>query len=289
MRLNQRFPNKKSHLMSHKRHILPGFRTSVGGSILWLLLIVLLPLAALFGKTASGGWPHFWESVTDPQVVASYRVSFGISLIASLVNGVFGFLAAWIFARYEFPGKRLMEAATDLPFALPTAVAGIALCALYSESGWVGKLLVPFHIRIAFTPIGILIAMTFIGFPFVVRAVQPVIRELSADVEEAAACLGANRFQTLRYVVLPPLIPALLTGIIMAYGRAVGEYGSIVFISGNIPFKTEITPLLILSKLEQYDYTGAAALGFTMLVASLVIVLIGNALQSWGNRYRKSV
>jgi len=275
--------------MSQKRHILPGFRTSVGGSILWLTLIVLLPLAALIGKTASGGWPHFWETVTDPQVVASYRVSFGISLIAALINGFFGFLAAWIFARYDFPGRRLLEAATDLPFALPTAVAGIALCALYSESGWIGKLLSPLHIQVAFTPIGVLIAMTFIGFPFVVRAVQPVISELSADVEEAAACLGASRLQTLRRVVLPPLLPALCTGIIMAYGRAVGEYGSIIFISGNIPYKTEITPLMIVSKLEQYDYTGAAAIGFTMLAASLIIVLIGNALQSWGNRFRKSV
>ena len=275
--------------MSKKHHILPGFGTSIGGSVAWLSLIVLLPLAALIGKTASGGWEHFWETVTDPQVVASYRVSFGISLIAALINGLFGFLAAWIFARYEFPGRRLMEAATDLPFALPTAVAGIALCALYSQNEWIGKLLAPFGIRIAFTPVGVLIAMTFIGFPFVVRAVQPVISELSADVEEAAACLGASRWQTLRRVVLPPLLPALLTGVIMAYGRAVGEYGSIIFISGNIPYRTEITPLMIVSKLEQYDYTGAAAIGFVMLAASLVIVVIGNALQAWGNRVRKSV
>ena len=275
--------------MSKKRHILPGFGTSVGWSIAWLSIIVLLPLAALIGKTASGGWEHFWETVTDPEVVATYRVSFGISLIAALINGVFGFLAAWIFARYEFPGRRLMEAATDLPFALPTAVAGIALCALYSQNEWIGKLLTPFGIKIAFTPIGVLIAMTFIGFPFVVRAVQPVISELSADVEEAAACLGASRWQTLRRVVLPPLLPALLTGVIMAYGRAVGEYGSIIFISGNIPYKTEITPLMIVSKLEQYDYTGAAAIGFVMLAASLVIVVIGNALQAWGNRFRKSI
>ena len=273
--------------MSKKRHILPGFGTSVSWSIVWLSLIVLFPLAALIGKTASGGWMHFWETISDPQVMASYRVSFGISLVAALINGLFGFLAAWIFARYDFPGRRLMEAATDLPFALPTAVAGIALCALYSQNEWIGKLFAPLGIKIAFTPIGVLIAMTFIGFPFVVRAVQPVISELSADVEEAAACLGANRWQTIRHVVLPPLFPALLTGVIMAYGRAVGEYGSIIFIAGNIPFKTEITPLMIVSKLEQYDYTGAAAIGFTMLVASLVIVLIGNKLQSWGNRFRK--
>jgi sulfate transport system permease protein len=275
--------------MSKKRHILPGFRTSLGWSLLWLILIVLLPLAALIAKTASGGWSHFWDTISDPEVVASYRVSFGISFVAALINGFFGFLAAWIFARYEFPGRRLMEAATDLPFALPTAVAGIALCALYSQNEWLGKLLAPLGISIAFTPLGVLIAMTFIGFPFVVRAVQPIIQELSADVEEAAACLGASRWQTLRRVVFPPLLPSLLAGVIMAYGRAVGEYGSIVFISGNIPFKTEITPLMIISKLEQNDYTGAAALGFTMLAASLVIVLIGNQLQSWSNRFRKAL
>jgi len=273
--------------MNTNRHILPGFHLSLGWTVTWLSLIVLVPLTALIGKTLSGGWHHFWETVTDPQVVATYRISFGLSLIAALINGFFGFLAAWIFARYEFPGRKLLEAATDLPFALPTAVAGIALTALYSPNEWIGKILAPLGIHIAFTPLGVLIAMTFIGFPFVVRAVQPVITELSADVEEAAACLGATRWQTIRHVVLPPLFPTLLTGVIMAYGRAVGEYGSIVFISGNIPFKTEITPLMIVSKLEQYDYTGAASIGFTMLLASLVIVLIGNQLQSWGNRFRK--
>ena len=275
--------------MSRKRHILPGFNLSLGWSATWLSLIVLLPFAALIGKTFSGGWSHYWTTVTDPQVMASYRVSFGISMIAALINGFFGLLAAWIFARYDFPGRRLMEAATDLPFALPTAVAGIALCALYSPNEWLGKLFAPLGIKIAFTPLGVLIAMIFIGFPFVVRAVQPVISELSADVEEAAACLGASRWQTLRHVVFPPLLPSLLTGIIMAYGRAVGEYGSIIFISGNIPFKTEITPLMIVSKLDQYDYTGAAAIGFTMLAASLVIVIIGNSLQSWSNRFRNRV
>ena len=275
--------------MSRKRHILPGFNLSLGWSVTWLSLIVLLPFVALIGKTFSGGWSHYWETVSDPQVLASYRVSFGISMIAALINGFFGLLAAWIFARYDFPGRRLMEAATDLPFALPTAVAGIALCALYSPNEWLGKLFAPLGIKIAFTPLGVLIAMIFIGFPFVVRAVQPVISELSADVEEAAACLGASRWQTLRNVVFPPLLPSLLTGIIMAYGRAVGEYGSIIFISGNIPFKTEITPLMIVSKLDQYDYTGAAAIGFTMLAASLVIVIIGNSLQSWSNRFRNRV
>ncbi len=273
--------------MTKNKHVMPGFRTSVGWSVTWVSLLVLLPLAALVGKTASGGWEHFWETITDPEVVATYRVTFGISFIAALINGVFGFLAAWIFARYDFPGRRLLEAATDLPFALPTAVAGIALTALYSPSEWIGQYLEPLGIKVAFAPAGVLIAMIFIGFPFVVRAVQPVIEDLSADVEEAAACLGANRWQTIRFVILPPLLPALFTGIIMSYGRAVGEYGSIVFISGNIPFQTEITPLMIFQKLEQYDYTGAAALGFTMLLASLVIVLIGNRLQSWGNRFRK--
>ena len=275
--------------MSRKRHILPGFNLSLGWSVTWLSLIVLLPFAALIGKTFSGGWSHYWTTVTDPQVMASYRVSFGISMIAALINGFFGLLAAWIFARYDFPGRRLMEAATDLPFALPTAVAGIALCALYSPNEWLGKLFAPLDIKIAFTPFGVLLAMIFIGFPFVVRAVQPVISELSADVEEAAACLGASRWQTIRHVVFPPLLPSLLTGIIMAYGRAVGEYGSIIFISGNIPFKTEITPLMIVTKLEQNDYTGAAAIGFTMLAASLIIVFIGNTLQSWSNRFRNRV
>jgi sulfate transport system permease protein len=273
--------------MANKKHVLPGFGISLGWSVTWVSLLVILPLAALAGKTAAGGWQHFWETVTDPEVVATYRVSFGISFVAALINGVFGFLAAWIFVRYEFPGRRILEAATDLPFALPTAVAGIALTALYSPHEWIGKWLEPHGIKVAFAPLGVLIAMIFIGFPFVVRAVQPVISDLSADVEEAAACLGASRWQTIRRVILPPLLPAILTGVIMSYGRAVGEYGSIVFISGNIPFQTEITPLMIVQKLEQYDYTGAAALGFTMLAASLVIVLIGNRLQAWGNRFRK--
>jgi len=273
--------------MASKRHILPGFGISMGWSVTWVSLLVLLPLAALLGKSASGGWEHFWETITDPEVVASYRVSFGISFLAALINGVFGFFAAWIFARYEFPGRRLLEAATDLPFALPTAVAGIALTALYSPNEWIGKHLEPLGIKIAFAPAGVLVAMIFIGFPFVVRALQPVIADLPADVEEAAACLGATRWETIRRVVLPPILPALLTGVIMSYGRAVGEYGSIVFISGNIPYKTEITPLMIFQKLEQYDYPGAAAIGVTMLTASLVIVAIGNRLQAWGNRFRK--
>ncbi len=273
---------------SQRRHILPGFGLSLGWTVTWLSLLVLLPLAALAGKTASGGWGHFWHTITDPEVVATYRVSFGIAFVAALINGVFGTLAAWVFARYEFPGRRLLEAATDLPFALPTAVAGIALTALYSPNEWIGKWLLPMGIKIAFTPLGVLVAMIFIGFPFVVRAVQPVIADLSSDVEEAAACLGATRWQTIRKVVLPPLLPAIVTGIVMSYGRAVGEYGSIVFISGNIPFKTEITPLMIIQKLEQYDYSGAAAIGSTMLAASLIIVLAGHRMEAWGNRFRKN-
>jgi sulfate transport system permease protein len=273
--------------MSQKRHILPGFSLSLGWTISWLSLIVILPFAALAGKTASGGWAHFWSTITNPEVVATYRVSFGIASIAALINGLFGFTTAWVFARYDFPGRRLLEAATDLPFALPTAVAGIALTALYSPNELIGKWLQPLGIQIAFTPTGVLIAMIFIGFPFVVRSVQPVIAELSSDVEEAAACLGANRWQTIRLVVFPTLLPALLTGVVMSYGRAVGEYGSIVFISGNIPFKTEITPLMIIQKLEQYDYPAAAAIGVVMLAASLLIVLIGNKVEAWGNRFRK--
>lgn len=275
-------------MMFSKRHVLPGFKTSLVWTVSWLSLLVLLPLAALVGKTASGGWGHFWDTITNPEVVATYRVSFGIALVAALINGIFGTLAAWVFARYNFTGRRLLEAATDLPFALPTAVAGIALTALYSPNEWIGKYLEPFGIKIAFTQLGVLFAMIFIGFPFVVRAVQPVIADLPTDVEEAAACLGAGRWQTIRLVVLPPLIPAIITGIIMSYGRAVGEYGSIVFISGNIPFKTEITPLMIIQKLEQYDYSGAAAIGVVMLAASLLIVLVGNKIEAWGNRFRKN-
>lgn len=274
--------------MSSKRHIMPGFKTSLGWTVTWLSLLVLLPLAALAGKTASGGWAHFWETITNPEVVSTYRVSFGIAFLAALINGFFGTLAAWIFARYDFSGRRLLEAATDLPFALPTAVAGIALTALYSPNEWLGKCLQPLGIKIAFSQAGVLIAMIFIGFPFVVRAVQPVIADLSSDVEEAAACLGATRWQTIRKVVFPPLFPAIIAGTVMSYGRAVGEYGSIVFISGNIPFKTEITPLMIIQKLEQYDYSGAAAIGAVMLAASLVIVLIGNRIEAWGNRFRRN-
>ena len=266
-----------------RRHILPGFGLSLGYTLLYMGLIVLIPMSALAMRVFSGSWEHFWQTVTDPRVVASYRVSFGLSFLAALLNGIFGVMAAWVLARYRFPGRRILDAMVDLPFALPTAVAGIALTAIYAPNDWIGALLEPYGIRIAFTQIGIFIALTFIGFPFVVRTVQPVILQLSAELEEAAACLGANRWQTFRRVIFPALLPSILTGVTLAYGRAVGEFGSVVFIAGNIPFETEITPLLIISKLEQYDYSGAAALGFVMLCASLVILLISNGLQAWNN------
>jgi sulfate transport system permease protein len=266
-----------------RRHILPGFGLSLGYTLLYMGLIVLIPMSALAMRVFSGSWEQFWQTVTDPRVVASYRVSFGLSFLAALLNGVFGVMAAWVLARYRFPGRRILDAMVDLPFALPTAVAGIALTAIYAPNDWIGALLEPYGIRIAFTQIGIFIALTFIGFPFVVRTVQSVILQLSAELEEAAACLGANRWQTFRRVIFPALLPSILTGVTLAYGRAVGEFGSVVFIAGNIPFETEITPLLIISKLEQYDYAGAAALGFVMLCASLVILLISNGLQAWNN------
>jgi sulfate transport system permease protein len=266
-----------------KRHVLPGFGLSLGYTLVYMGLIVLIPLSALAMRTFSGSWDHLWQTITDPRVVASFRVSFGLSFLAALLNGVFGVMAAWVLARYRFPGRRILDAMVDLPFALPTAVAGIALTAIYAPNEWIGGLLEPYGIRIAFTQVGIFIALTFIGFPFVVRTVQPVILQLSAELEEAAACLGANRWQTFRRVIFPALLPSILTGVTLAYGRAVGEFGSVVFIAGNIPFETEITPLLIITKLEQYDYSGAAALGFVMLCASLVILVISNSLQAWNN------
>ena len=257
---------------------------TLGYSVVYLSLIVLVPFSALFLKTAAGGWGHFWETVTASRVVASYWVSFGLSFFAALVNGVFGFIAAWVLVRYRFPGRRILDAIVDLPFALPTAVAGIALTAIYAPNDWIGELLKPMGIKVAFTQLGLFVALTFIGLPFVVRTLQPVIENLSEDVEEAAACLGAGRWQTFRRVIFPALVPSTLTGVTLAYGRAVGEYGSVVFIAGNLPFKTEITPLLIISKLEQYDYSGAAALGFVMLIVSFVVLLASNGLQAWDNK-----
>jgi sulfate transport system permease protein len=299
-----------------KRFTLPGFGLTFGYTVVYLALIVLIPLSALVLKAQSGGWEHFWRVVTSPQVVASYKVSFGISLVAAFLNGIFGVMAAWVLVRYRFPGRRILDALVDLPFALPTAVAGIALTTLYGPNEWIGYLfsydqplgkwfspqeplgawlatqswakdfLGPTELKIAFTQLGILIALTFIGLPFVVRTVQPIIEDLHLDVEEAAACLGATRFQTFTRVVLPGLLPAILTGVTLAYGRAVGEYGSVIFIAGNLPFKTQITPVMIVSALDEYDYAGAAAIGFVMLVASFVILLLSNGFQAWDNRRR---
>jgi sulfate/thiosulfate transport system permease protein len=271
-------------LRSGKRRVLPGFRLTLGYTLLYLGLIVLIPLAGVFWKTASLSWEQFWGTVTAPRVLASYRLSFATSFAAALVNLLFGFLVAWVLARYRFPGKRVVDALVDLPFALPTAVAGIALTAVYSANGWIGRWIEPLGLKVAFTPLGVWVALTFIGLPFVVRTVQPVIEDLEAELEEAAASLGARRGQAFRRVILPVLYPPLLTGFALAFARALGEYGSVVFISGNMPMKTEITPLLIITKLEQYDYAGATALAVTMLVVSFFMLLVINLLQWWSTR-----
>jgi sulfate/thiosulfate transport system permease protein len=267
------------------RSVLPGFGLTLGFTLFYLGLIVLIPLAATFVKTSTMGWQAFWETTLDERVLASYRLSFGISFLAAAVNLVFGLLVAWVLVRYPFPGRRFVDALVDLPFALPTAVAGIALTAIYAPNGWIGAWLEPLGIRVAFTPLGVFVALTFIGLPFVVRTVQPVLEDVDAEVEEAAASLGANRWQTFRRVLLPALYPPLLTGFALAFARALGEYGSVVFISGNLPMKTEITPLLIMTKLEQYDYAGATAIAIVMLAASFLILLAINLLQWWGSRH----
>jgi sulfate transport system permease protein len=263
-----------------QRHVLPGFGISLGFTVLYLSLLVLIPLSMLFWRTLSLDWPAFVQAVASPRVVASYRLTFGCALLGATINAVFGLIVAWVLVRYKFPGHRLVDAMVDLPFALPTAVAGIALTAIYAPNGWIGKWFAPHDIKIAFAPAGVLIALTFIGLPFVVRTLQPVLEELDPDVEEAAASLGANRWQTFWQVILPTLIPAWLTGFALAFARALGEYGSVVFISGNMPMKTEITPLLIITKLEQYDYAGATAIATVMLIASFIILLFINFLQS---------
>jgi len=264
--------------------VLPGFGISMGYSVLYLCLLVLIPLAALPIRSASLGWDGFWSTVTAPRVVASYRLTFGASLVAALVNLVFGTIVAWVLVRYPFRGRKLVDALVDLPFALPTAVAGIALTALYSQNGWLGKPLQALGLKVAFTPLGIVIALVFIGLPFVVRTVQPVLEDVERELEEAAASLGANRWQTVRRVLLPALLPALLTGFALAFARAVGEYGSVVFIAGNMPMVSEITPLLIIAKLEQFDYTGAAAIATVMLLISFALLLCINVLQGWQAR-----
>ena len=262
-----------------RRHsVLPGFDLALGITLLYLGFIVLIPLSAAFLKTASMGWPEFVDAVTAPRVLASYQLTFGASLAAATLNAVFGLVVAWVLVRYEFPFKRFVDALVDLPFALPTAVAGIALTALYAENGWIGRWL-PF--KVSFTPLGVFVALTFIGLPFVVRTLQPVLEDLHKEVEEAAATLGANRWQTFSRVILPIVTPALLTGFALAFARALGEYGSVIFIAGNMPMVSEITPLLIITKLEQYDYSGATAIAVVMLVSAFVLLLGINALQSW--------
>ncbi|HVU36335.1 MAG TPA: sulfate ABC transporter permease subunit CysT [Opitutaceae bacterium] len=270
----------------YRRFVLPGFGLSLGLTLTYLSLIVLLPLAATFVQTAGMTWHDFWVAVSSPRVVAAYRLSFGASFIAGLLNAVFGTVLAWVLVRYSFPGRRLIDALVDLPFALPTAVAGIALTALYSRTGWVGRWFEPYGVRIAFTEVGVLVALTFISLPFMVRTVQPVLSELEPEIEEASATLGANRWQTIVRVILPELIPAMLTGFALAFARALGEYGSVVFISGNMPMKTEIVPLLIITKLEQYDYRGAMAIATVMLVASFGLLLLINLLQRWSRRFQ---
>ncbi|MBW8830020.1 MAG: sulfate ABC transporter permease subunit CysT [Burkholderiales bacterium] len=262
-----------------KRHsVLPGFDLALGFTLLYLGFIVLIPLSAAFLKTFTMTWPAFWDAVTSPRVLASYRLTFGASVAAALLNAFFGLIVAWVLVRYEFPAKRVIDALVDLPFALPTAVAGIALTALYAQNGWIGSHL-PF--KVSFTPIGVFVALTFIGLPFVVRTLQPVLEDLHKEIEEAAATLGASRLQTFTKVIFPIITPALLTGFALAFARALGEYGSVIFIAGNMPLVSEITPLLIITKLEQYDYTGATAIAVVMLVSAFLLLLAINGLQAW--------
>ena len=267
-----------------QHRVLSGFHLSLGYTLVYLSLIVLIPLSAVFIKTFSLSFAEFWEIISSPRMIASYKLTFGASLGAALINAVFGLIFAWVLVRYDFFGKKLVDALVDLPFALPTAVAGIALTAIYSGNGWLGQYLEPLGIKVAFTPLGVLVALVFIGLPFVVRTVQPVLQDLETELEEAAASLGANRWQTFRYVVLPILSPALLTGFALAFARAVGEYGSVIFIAGNIPMVSEITPLMIITKLEQYDYAGATAIALVMLVISFILLLAINLLQAWTTR-----
>ncbi|MBU6292653.1 MAG: sulfate ABC transporter permease subunit CysT [Burkholderiales bacterium] len=271
------------------QRVLPGFSLSLGFTVLYLSLIVLIPLSALVFNTLAMTWDAFWSTVTSPRVLAAYRLSFGASLAAALVNAVFGTILAWVLVRYEFPFRRLLDAFVDLPFALPTAVAGIALTALYSGKGWIGQYLEPNGLKVAFTPTGVTVALIFIGLPFVVRTVQPVLEEAERELEEAAASLGANRLQTFIMVILPTILPAMITGFALAFARALGEYGSVIFIAGNMPMVSEITPLLIVTKLEQYDYRGATAIAVVMLAASFVMLLAINLLQAWMRRRSSKV
>lgn len=273
-----------SRLLRKRRGVLPGFGLSMGFTVLYLSLLVLLPLATIFLKTSTIGWSRFWEIALAPRALAAYELSFGASLAAALINAVFGVILAWVLSRYRFPGRGLVDALVDLPFALPTAVAGIALTGIYASKGWLGRYLVRLGIEAAFSRLGVVIALVFVGLPFVVRTVQPVLEDIDLDQEEAAASLGATRLQTFRRVTLPALWPAVITGFTLAFARALGEYGSVVFISGNMPMKTEITPLLIMTKLEQYDYAGATAIAVVMLTISFALLLLVNRLQAWSGR-----
>jgi len=268
--------------------VIPGFGISFGITVTWLCLIVLIPLSGLFLKAGTLGPGGLLRVVTDPRVLAALKLSFGASLVASAINLVMGTLVAWTLVRYDFPLKRLFDAMVDLPFALPTAVAGIALASLYAPNGWIGSLLEPLGIQVAFTPVGVVVALAFVGLPFIVRTVQPVLQDLELEVEEAAATLGATRLQTFRRVILPAILPALLTGFALAFARSVGEYGSVIFIAGNLPYVSEIAPLLIVIRLEEFDYGGATAVGGTMLVLSFVVLLLINLLQAWSRRHATS-
>ena len=268
-----------------KIRVLPGFKLTLGFTLFYLGLIVLIPLAAVFWKTSTLTWPQFWQTITMPTAMASYRLTFGASFFAALVNAFFGLIVAWVLVRYEFFGKKIVDALVDLPFALPTAVAGITLAALYSDHGWVGQMLSPLGIKVANTQLGIFIALTFIGLPFIVRTVQPILEDLDPELEEAASSLGANRWQVFWRVILPMLTPALLTGFALAFARALGEYGSVIFIAGNIPMKTQITPVIIMGELDMFDYSKATAIAVVMLVVSCVLLLSINVLQWWTNRY----
>ncbi|MDO9204793.1 sulfate ABC transporter permease subunit CysT [Methylotenera sp.] len=270
--------------MAKHKNVLPGFNLSLGYTLLYLSLIVLIPLSAAFIKTTELSFNEFWAVVSAPRVVASYKLTFGASFLGALLNAVFGLLTAWVLVRYTFPGKKIIDALVDLPFALPTAVAGIALTAVYSTNGWIGHWLEQYGIKVAFTPLGVIIALTFIGLPFVVRTVQPVLQDLEAETEEAAASLGANRWQTFSKVIMPTLWPALLTGFALAFARAIGEYGSVIFIAGNVPFVSEITPLIIITKLEQYEYAEATAVAVVMLVISFLLLFSINGMQWWFSR-----
>ena len=274
-----------SGFVFRRRSVLPGFELALGFTLLYLSQVVLIPLSATLLKTLTLSWDAFWAAVSAPRVVASYKLSFGAALLAAAVNALFGLIVAWVLVRYEFFGKKLIDALVDLPFALPTAVAGIALTAIYAKSGWIGSVLEPLGVKVAFTPLGVLVALVFIGLPFVVRTVQPVLQDLEPELEEAAATLGADRLQIFSRVILPAVAPALITGFALAFARAVGEYGSVIFIAGNMPMVSEITPLLIITKLEQYDYAGATAIAVVMLAVSFVLLLLINYLQWRGRRF----